>query len=314
MPAAPRRSTARAPACPWRWWSRARPPRPRSPRRMLAGAHVFTVDGTIATAGKLIARVAPRIGWFDLATLKEPYRLEGKKTMGLELAEQLGWETPDMLDLPDGRRHRSRRHLEGVRRAGRARVDQGQRSRASSPSRPRAARPWSRRGTDRRETSRRCGRTRSPMRRACACPAPSPAGRCSRSSATPAATAAAVSEREIVDAQRLLARLEGIWTSPEGAANVAALIQMKDAGVVAADTRVVIDLHRLRHQESRRPRCPRRSTWRAAKRHPGRGAPGHRRLSRAVKRIRWIAPAACSTIDARVPSRRAPQRGSEERG
>ena len=45
---------------------------------------------------------------------------------------------------------------------------------------------------------------------------------------------------QIVDAQRLLARLEGIWTSPEGAANVAALIQMKDAGVVAADTRVMM--------------------------------------------------------------------------
>jgi threonine synthase len=50
----------------------------------------------------------------------------------------------------------------------------------------------------------------------------------------------AVSEREIVDAQRLLARLEGIWTSPEGAANVAALIQMKDARVVTADTRVMM--------------------------------------------------------------------------
>src|SRR4249920_1679726 len=69
---------------------------------LLAGAHVFTVDGTIATAGKLIAGIAPRIGWFDLATLKEPYRLEGKKTMGLELAEQLGWETPDMLIYPTG--------------------------------------------------------------------------------------------------------------------------------------------------------------------------------------------------------------------
>src|SRR5262249_35266752 len=69
---------------------------------MLAGAHVFTVDGSIATAGKLIASVAPRLGWFDLATLKEPYRLEGKKTMGLELAEQLDWETPDVLVYPTG--------------------------------------------------------------------------------------------------------------------------------------------------------------------------------------------------------------------
>src|SRR5262245_15418643 len=69
---------------------------------MLAGAHVFTVEGSIGTAGKLIASIAPQLGWFDLATLKEPYRLEGKKTMGLELAEQLGWSTPDVLLYPTG--------------------------------------------------------------------------------------------------------------------------------------------------------------------------------------------------------------------
>ena len=64
---------------------------------VLAGAHVFTVEGSIATAGRVIAKVAPRLGWFDMATLKEPYRLEGKKTMGLELAEDLGWSLPDVV-------------------------------------------------------------------------------------------------------------------------------------------------------------------------------------------------------------------------
>src|SRR5229473_8256993 len=68
----------------------------------LAGAHVFTIDGTIATAGRAIASVAPALGWFDLATLKEPYRLEGKKTMGLELAEQLGGYLPDVILYPTG--------------------------------------------------------------------------------------------------------------------------------------------------------------------------------------------------------------------
>src|SRR6185369_14061193 len=68
----------------------------------IAGAAVFTIDGTIATAGRVVARVAPEIGWFDLSTLKEPYRLEGKKTMGLELAEQLGWTLPDVLLYPTG--------------------------------------------------------------------------------------------------------------------------------------------------------------------------------------------------------------------
>src|SRR5436309_11296160 len=68
----------------------------------IAGAHVFTIEGSIATAGKVVAKVAPRIGWFDLSTLKEPYRLEGKKTIGLELAEQLDWTMPDVLLYPTG--------------------------------------------------------------------------------------------------------------------------------------------------------------------------------------------------------------------
>src|SRR5439155_740431 len=49
-----------------------------------------------------LRRLAAQIGWFDLSTLKEPYRLEGKKTMGLELAEQLGWTMPDVLLYPTG--------------------------------------------------------------------------------------------------------------------------------------------------------------------------------------------------------------------
>ena len=56
--------------------------------------------------------------WFDCSTLKEPYRLEGKKVMGLELAEQLGWRLPDVDLLSDRRRNRPDRHVEGLRRAG----------------------------------------------------------------------------------------------------------------------------------------------------------------------------------------------------
>ena len=90
-----------------------------SPRRAIGGAHVFTIEGSIATAGKVVGRVAPELGWFDLSTLKEPYRLEGKKTMGLELAEQLDWTMPDVLLYPDRRRHRAGRHSQGLRRAAR---------------------------------------------------------------------------------------------------------------------------------------------------------------------------------------------------
>src|SRR5712664_2503422 len=68
----------------------------------IAGAHVFTIEGSIATAGKVVAKVSPQLGWVDLSTLKEQYRLEGKKTMGLELAEQLDWRMPDVLLYPTG--------------------------------------------------------------------------------------------------------------------------------------------------------------------------------------------------------------------
>ena len=66
------------------------------------GARVYRVDGYIDDCGKLVGQGARERGWFDLSTLKEPYRIEGKKTMGLELAEQLDWELPDAIFYPTG--------------------------------------------------------------------------------------------------------------------------------------------------------------------------------------------------------------------
>jgi threonine synthase len=68
----------------------------------LAGARVFLVNGLITDCGRIVREGTERMGWFDLSTLKEPYRLEGKKTMGLELAEQLGWRLPDVILYPTG--------------------------------------------------------------------------------------------------------------------------------------------------------------------------------------------------------------------
>jgi threonine synthase len=68
----------------------------------LAGARVFLVNGLITDCGRLVREGTERMGWFDLSTLKEPYRLEGKKTMGLELAEQRGWQLPDVILYPTG--------------------------------------------------------------------------------------------------------------------------------------------------------------------------------------------------------------------
>ncbi len=68
----------------------------------LAGAKVFLVNGLITDCGRLVREGAAKTGWFDVSTLKEPYRLEGKKTMGLELAEQTGYRLPDVILYPTG--------------------------------------------------------------------------------------------------------------------------------------------------------------------------------------------------------------------
>jgi threonine synthase len=68
----------------------------------MQGAAVFLVDGLIDDCGKLVAEGEREIGWFNCSTLREPYRIEGKKTMGIELAEQLGWQLPDVIFYPTG--------------------------------------------------------------------------------------------------------------------------------------------------------------------------------------------------------------------
>jgi threonine synthase len=68
----------------------------------LQGATVYRVNGLIDDCGKIVGEGKAKVGWFDVSTLKEPYRIEGKKTMGLELAEQLGWEVPDVILYPTG--------------------------------------------------------------------------------------------------------------------------------------------------------------------------------------------------------------------
>jgi threonine synthase len=66
------------------------------------GAHVTLVNGLISDCGRMVAERKEKEGWFDISTLKEPFRIEGKKTMGYEVAEQLGWELPDAVIYPTG--------------------------------------------------------------------------------------------------------------------------------------------------------------------------------------------------------------------
>jgi threonine synthase len=68
----------------------------------LYGADITLVDGLITDAGRIAAEKGKPLGWYDVSTLKEPYRIEGKKTMAYELGEQLGWEFPDWIIYPTG--------------------------------------------------------------------------------------------------------------------------------------------------------------------------------------------------------------------
>ena len=206
----------------------------------IAGARVFTIAGSIATAGKVVARVAPEIGWFDLSTLKEPYRLEGKKTMGLELAEQLGWAAPDWLLYPTG----GGTGLVGIPKG----YDELRALGWVTDRQPRYVAVQAE-GCAPVVTAFHAGAENTtgvehPTTHAAGLRVPSPfAGRQMLKILRDSdGDAVAVSERAIVEAQHLLARLEGIWTSPEGAALVAALGVLKDRGRLAADARVAVIL------------------------------------------------------------------------
>jgi threonine synthase len=206
----------------------------------IAGAHVFTIEGSIATAGAVVAKVAPEIGWFDLSTLKEPYRLEGKKTMGLELAEQLGWAAPDWLLYPTG----GGTGLVGIPKG----YDELRAMGWVTDRQPRyvavqaeGCAPVVNAFHAGAETTTA---VENPSTHAAGLRVPSPfAGRQMLKVLRDSdGDAVALSERAIVEAQRLLARLEGVWTTPEGAALVGALAILKDRGRVTADARVALIL------------------------------------------------------------------------
>ena len=205
---------------------------------LIAGAHVFTIEGSIATAGKVVGTVAPQLGWFDLSTLKEPYRLEGKKTIGLELAAELGWRMPDVLLYPTG----GGTGLVGIPKAYEELRAMGW---ISGPL-PRVfavqaegCAPVVKAFAEGAETTTAW---ENPTTHAAGLRVPSPfAGRqMLRVLRDTRGGAVAVSETAIQDAQRLVARVEGIWTAPESAALVAALAVLWDRGDVARDAEVML--------------------------------------------------------------------------
>lgn len=205
------------------------------------GAELLLVDGLIDAAGTLIRERSAVDGWFDLSTLKEPYRVEGKKTMGIELAEVGGWGDawcPDVVVCPTG----GGTGIVGMWKA----FDELEQLRWIGSKRPKMVVVQStgcapivrafESGAEHAETWVDARTVAAGIR------VPAAIGdylilRAVRESG---GAAIAVTDSEIIEAQYALARLTGIFAAPEGAATFAALEYLVKSGFLAGDERVVL--------------------------------------------------------------------------
>jgi threonine synthase len=201
----------------------------------VAGAHAYVVDGLINDAGKV---VRGRPEWFDVSTLREPYRAEGKKTMGFELAEQLDWSLPDALIYPTG----GGTGLVGMWKA----FDEMERLGWIGSTRPRMYSVQSTgcapivRAFERGERSATVWQGAATI--ASGLRVPIAIGDYLMLDAIRAsgARALAVSDDEMMRATDLAGAREGVWLSPEGAATVAAAQRLAEAGELGRAERVVL--------------------------------------------------------------------------
>lgn len=202
------------------------------------GAALVLVDGLISDAGKLAAQEAGKHDWFDVSTFKEPYRLEGKKTMGLELAEDLAGELPDVIIYPTG----GGTGLVGMWKA----FEEMEAMGWIGPARPRmvsvqaeGCAPVVRAiegGHERIEPWQGAATKAAGLR----VPSPYADRLILRAIRQSQGTAVAVSEKEIDAAQAELGTLEGLFAAPEGAAAWAALKTLRARAWLEPDARVVI--------------------------------------------------------------------------
>lgn len=202
------------------------------------GAAVTLVDGLITDCAKLVRQGADEGRWFDLSTLKEPYRVEGKKTMGYELAEQLGWQVPDVLLYPTG----GGTGIVGIWKA----FDEMEALGWIGPERPRMIAVQSsgcapivrayEQGVELAEPWQNAATFADGLR------VPAAVGdflilRAIRQSG---GTALAVNDAAIRAAQFEIGRHEGMFVSPEAAATVAALRPLVQTGSIQPDERVLL--------------------------------------------------------------------------
>jgi threonine synthase len=228
----------------------------------VAGAHVRLIDGLITDCGAEVARLKESEGWFDVSTLKEPYRVEGKKTLGYEIAEQLAWTLPDVIVYPTG----GGTGLVGMWKA----FDELQQLGWIDSKRPRmisvqaaGCAPIVRAfeaGDRFAEEFENAATVASGLR------VPKAIGDFLILDAIreSGGTAVSVTDEELIEGARELARNEGIFASPEGGACVPAVRQLVARGDVKPDEKVVLfntgsgikylDLFEIRSKARKTPR------------------------------------------------------------
>lgn len=202
------------------------------------GAQVTLIDGLISDCARIVGERKDKEGWFDVSTLKEPYRIEGKKTMGYELAEQLQWQLPDAIFYPTG----GGVGLIGMWKA----FDEMEQLGWIGPRRPKmiavqveGCQPIVRafeQGTERSEFWQNASTVASGLR------VPKPLGDFLILDAVrkSGGTAIAVSDEESLDWGIRLASEEGLFVAPEGSACVAALQKLLASGFLKASEKIVI--------------------------------------------------------------------------
>jgi threonine synthase len=202
------------------------------------GAHVEMIDGLISDCGKIVGERKKKEGWFDISTLKEPYRVEGKKTMGYELAEQFNWELPDAIIYPTG----GGTGLIGMWKA----FDEMETMGWIGSHRPKMISVQSEgcapiiRAFDQGKDS--ADFFENPKTSALGLRVPAAIGdflilKAIRESNGYALT---VSDKELMDSVKMIGKHEGIFSAPEGGATVATLPKLLDLGVINSKDRIVL--------------------------------------------------------------------------
>ena len=202
------------------------------------GANVEMIDGLISDCGKIVGERKEKEGWFDISTLKEPYRVEGKKTMGYELAEQFNWDLPDVIIYPTG----GGTGLIGMWKA----FDEMETMGWISSKRPKMISVQAKgcspivdafdQGLDRAQPFQ------NPKTSALGLRVPSAVGDflILNSIRESEGVALSVTDDELMYGVKQIGSSEGIFSAPEGGATVAALPRLLDLGIIKPKDRIVL--------------------------------------------------------------------------